>query len=156
MSKVNIINLDKITRYIFLCVRSVSLGFLVYGIVLLFNSSKINYPLVINGKHADGIIVGYNQKSWKNKSTSTGFSVTASLPVVEFRDLEGQINSFIGKNGHSITQLGKHVKVIYSESNKKNAKINEGIISTWMDTWVSLFIIICSFPGIKFKPPEID
>ena len=149
-------NLEKIIRRIFLCIKIISLGFFIYGTILFWNSSKLIYPLLTNGKHLDGVIVGYDKKSWRHDHSSSGFMVTANLPIVEFIDSTGGKNRFIGRNGHPTTNVGKHVKIIYSNSNKKNARIDEGVFNTWIDAWISLFIIICSFLGVIYKPPKFD
>jgi hypothetical protein len=145
------INLDikKIAWVIFNVFRWIALAGFVYGLVGLIFSIKNNYYLWVSPLHTEGIVIGYEEKSWQSRTNGEFITTSTKLPIVEFQDASNAAIRFTDHVGSSNAAGYKNkVHVIYSIHDPSNARIDKGLLFNWIDTYIWLFLTFCGLLGI--------
>lgn len=146
-SEINL-DLQKIAWVIFNAFRWMALAGFVYFLVGLSISIKKNYPLWVSPVYTEGTIVDYENKSWQSRTNGSLVTTSTKLPVVEFQDAANVTIKFTDHIGHNSIGYKNKVPVIYSQDDPGNAKIDNGLLFNWIDTYISLFGTMAGLLGI--------
>lgn len=144
----------KIVRVILNLFGFMALAGFVYFMIGLGVAVRKDFPLWVSPSYAEGIVIGHKQASWQSRSSQGSHTTTAQLPVVEFRTESGVPVVFTGNIGDRSTS--QTVRVIYSQEDPGNARVDNGLFWNWIEVYLFLFgAVACLLGMVRFTKSNI-